>query len=38
VFKRHALLAQRADGGVPMEDGLGFLFRQYMEKLFLFHQ
>jgi hypothetical protein len=34
----HALLTQGDHEEVLMEDGLGFLFRQYVEKLFLFHQ
>jgi hypothetical protein len=37
VLERHAL-TQRRHGDVLMENGLGFLFRQYVEKLVLFHQ
>jgi hypothetical protein len=38
VLERHTLFAQRGHGDVLLEDGLGFLFRQYVEKLFLFHE
>ena len=38
AFERHGLLAQWGHGEMLMEDGLGFLFRQDLEKLFLFHQ
>jgi hypothetical protein len=33
-----ALFAQRGHGDVLMEDGFGGFFRQYVEKLFLFHE
>jgi hypothetical protein len=38
MFERYALFAQRGHGDVLIEDGFGGFFRQYVEKLFLFHE